>query len=76
MEKELVEYIAQNLVNDPAQVRVDSRKSGASTILELRVAPEDMGRVIGKQGHVANAIRSLLYVVSTRKNTPIILDID
>ena len=76
MEKELVEYIAQNLVNDPSQVQVHSRKSGASTILELQVAPEDMGRVIGKQGHVANAIRSLLYVVSTQKNMSIVLDID
>ena len=76
MEKELVEYIAQNLVNDPSQVRVRSRKTGSATILELRVAPNDMGRVIGKQGHVANAIRSLLRVPATRKNTHIILEID
>lgn len=76
MEKELVEYIAQNLVNDTAQVRVRSRKTGSSIILELRVAPEDMGRVIGKQGRVANAIRSLLNVVASRQNTRIVLDID
>ena len=76
MEKELVEYIAQNLVNDPSQVRVRSRKAGASTILELRVAQEDMGRVIGRQGRVANAMRSLLRVVATRKDTRIVLDID
>ena len=76
MEKELVEYIAQNLVNDQSQVRVRSRKTGSSTILELRVAPGDMGRVIGKQGRVANAIRSLLQVIATRKDTRIVLDID
>lgn len=76
MEKELVEYIARNLVNDPSQVRVRHRKTGSSTILELRVAQEDMGRVIGKQGRVANAMRSLLRVIGTRQNTRIVLDID
>ena len=76
MEKELVEYIAQNLVNDPSQVNVRSRKTGSSTILELRVASGDMGRVIGKQGRVANAMRSLLRVIGTRNNTRIVLDID
>lgn len=76
MEKELVEFIAQNLVNDPSQVRVKARKTSSSTILELRVAKDDMGRVIGKQGRVANAIRSLLKVVATKENTRIILEID
>jgi uncharacterized protein len=76
MEQELVEYIAQNLVNDPEQVQVKSRRTSSSTILELRVASGDMGRVIGKQGRVANAIRSLLRVSATRKNTRIILEID
>lgn len=76
MEQELVEYIAQNLVNDPSQVQVKSRRTSSSTILELHVASGDMGRVIGKQGRVANAIRSLLRVSATRKNTRIILEID
>lgn len=76
MEQELVEFIAQNLVNDPSQVRIKSRKTSSSTILELRVAKADMGRVIGKQGRVANAIRSLLKVVATKENTRIILEID
>lgn len=76
IEEELVEYIAQNLVNDPSQVQVKSRRTSSSTILELNVAPDDMGRVIGKQGRVANAIRSLLRVIAKRKNTRIILDID
>ncbi|MFW5773038.1 MAG: KH domain-containing protein [Phototrophicaceae bacterium] len=76
MEQELVEYIAQNLVNNPEQVQVKSRRTSSSTILELHVASGDMGRVIGKQGRVANAIRSLLRVSATRKNTRIILEID
>ena len=76
MEKELVEYIANNLVNDQSQVRVNSKKTGSSTIIELHVASEDMGRVIGKQGRVANAIRSLLRVVAVREDTRITLEID
>ena len=59
-EEELVRYIAENLVNDPSQVTVKPRKKGRLTILELRVAPDDMGRVIGKSGRVANAMRALI----------------
>lgn len=76
MPKELVEYIAQNLVNDPSQVHLKEKRTSSSIILELRVAKSDMGRVIGKQGRVANAIRSLLRVVSTKDDIRIILEID
>ncbi|MCU0480846.1 MAG: KH domain-containing protein [Anaerolineae bacterium] len=76
MAKELVEYIAQNLVNDPSQVHLKEKRTPSSIILELRVAKSDMGRVIGKQGRVANAIRSLLRVVSTKDDIRIILEID
>lgn len=76
MERELVEYIAQNLVNNPDEVRVKVRRTKSSTILHLHVARDDMGRVIGKQGRVANAIRSLLRVVSTQQDRRIILEID
>jgi hypothetical protein len=76
MEQELVEHIAKNLVNDPSQVRVNRRRAGSATVLELHVAPEDMGRVIGKNGRVANAIRSLLRVVGSQKNRRVILEID
>lgn len=61
--KELVEYIAKTLVNNPDAVSVTEINRRSVVILELRVAPEDMGRVIGKDGRVANAIRSLLRVV-------------
>ena len=60
--KELVEYIAKTLVNNPDAVSVTEIDRRSVVILELRVAPEDMGRVIGKDGRVANAIRSLLRV--------------
>jgi predicted RNA-binding protein YlqC (UPF0109 family) len=60
--EELVGYIAKSLVNDPSQVKVRQRNSSSATVIELRVAPEDMGRVIGREGRVANAIRALLRV--------------
>lgn len=76
MSRELVEYIAENLVNDPSQVQLKEKKTSSSIILELRVAKSDMGRVIGKQGRVANAIRSLLRVTATKEDIRIILEID
>lgn len=76
MERELVEYIAKNLVNDPDQVEVKSKQTSSSIILNLHVAQDDMGRVIGKHGRVANAIRSLLRVAAVRKDTRVILEID
>lgn len=64
--KELIEYIARSLVDDPTQVRVMQRKKGESTEIALKVAQEDMGRVIGRNGRVANAIRILLQVAAAR----------
>lgn len=73
--KELVEYMAKSLVEDPSQVHVIERTSGSSTFLELEVAQEDMGRVIGKNGRVANAMRSLVRVVAAKNGTRVTLDI-
>ncbi len=73
--QELVEYIARSLVDDPSQVRVTEVEGSSMIIYELRVAPEDMGRVIGKKGRVANAIRTLLRVVSARLSKPATLEI-
>lgn len=64
--KALIEYIARSLVDDPTQVSVGQRKKGDSTEIWLRVAKEDMGRVIGRNGRVANAIRILLQVTAAR----------
>ena len=59
-EEDLVLYIAKNLVNSPDQVSVARKETGRSVVLELSVAPDDMGRVIGRSGRVANSIRAVL----------------
>ncbi len=73
--KELIEYIAKALVENPDMVRVQEIAGGTSIIYELSVAPEDMGRIIGKQGRVANAMRTLLKAVATREGKRAILEI-
>lgn len=73
--QELIEYIARSLADDPSQVRVTEVEGARMIVYELRVAPEDMGRVIGKGGRVANAIRMLLKVVSARQDKPATLEI-
>jgi predicted RNA-binding protein YlqC (UPF0109 family) len=73
--KELIEYIARSLVDDPLQVSVNQTRNGAKTQLELRVAKEDMGRIIGKSGRVANAMRVLLRVAAARDGKQAALDV-
>ena len=73
--KELIEYIARSLVDDPSQVQVEQDRSGNMVRLELRVAREDMGRVIGKNGRVANAMRMLLRVAAAREGKQANLDV-
>ena len=73
--KELIEYIVRSLVDDPTQVKVSQSKKGDGMELSLRVAKEDMGRVIGRNGRVANAIRILLQVAATREGKRVFLDI-
>lgn len=73
--KELVEYMAQSLVNDPEAVVVDEVKGASATIYELSVASNDMGRVIGKQGRVANAMRTLLRVAAVKEGKRVTLEI-
>ena len=58
--EELVRYIASSLVQDPDQVRVSAVDGENAVVIELRVAPDDMGRVIGKQGRIAKAIRTVV----------------
>lgn len=73
--KELIEYISTSLVDDPTQVKVEQGRRGGQFILKLQVAKEDMGRVIGKSGKVANAMRALLRVAAAREGKQAILDI-
>ncbi len=73
--QELIEYIARSLVDDPTQVEVRQQQNGATTEIHLRVAKEDMGRVIGRNGRVANAIRMLLRVAAAREHKRVNLEI-
>lgn len=63
MEENLVQYIAENLVNAPEEVSVNRKDTGRSVVIELKVASDDMGRVIGRNGRVANSIRALLRAI-------------
>lgn len=73
--KELIAYIAESIVNSPNDVQVQEIEGEKMTIIELRVAPDDMGKVIGKQGKTARAIRSILSAASARHNKKAVLEI-
>ena len=73
--KDLVLYMAQSLVDDPTQVRVTESPSGPDVTLELRVGPGDMGRVIGRQGRVVNAMRALVQLCAARDGRRVQLEI-
>ena len=73
--RELVEYIAKALVDDPSKVRVEEVSGPNSTILELHVAPEDVGRIIGRNGRTINAMRTLLRVMAVRQGKRVVLEI-
>jgi len=73
--KELIEYIAQSLASDPDSVRVIESVEEGQVILRLEVAPEDKGKVIGRQGRVAQAMRVLLRVAAVKDGTRAMLEI-
>jgi predicted RNA-binding protein YlqC (UPF0109 family) len=73
--KELVEYIAKALVDLPAKVEVVAMESQSSVILELKVAPEDVGKVIGKGGQTAKAMRKILSAAATKLHKKSLLQI-
>ena len=73
--KELLLYVAKQLVDDPEAVTVTEREDGESTVLELHVAPEDMGKVIGRQGRIAKEIRTIIKAVSQRDGKRVTVDI-
>ena len=75
MEKELVEFVVKSLVDAPDEVSVNVIEGEKSTILELKVAQEDVGKVIGKQGRVAKAIRTILSASATRDGKRATLEI-
>ena len=73
--KELVEVIAKALVDDPESVVVNQREEKKTTVLEVRVAESDMGKVIGKQGRIAKAIRSVVKAAAAKEDKKVIVDI-
>ena len=73
--KELVEFIAKALVDEPDQVRVNEVQGEKITVIELRVAPGDLDKVIGKQGRTANSIRTLLNAAATKLGKRAVLEI-
>ena len=73
--QELVKYIAQTLVEHPEAVEVVEKDGAESTILELHVAPEDMGKVIGRQGRIAKAIRTVVKAATAKNEKPVFVEI-
>ena len=72
---ELVKYIAMNLVDKPEEVKVEVKEGENSTIIELTGAPDDMGKVIGKQGRIAKAIRTVVKAASVKENKKYVVEI-
>ncbi|MCX7786856.1 MAG: KH domain-containing protein [Spirochaetes bacterium] len=75
MEKELVAYIAKALVDEPDKVEVNMIEGEKSTILELKVSPNDIGKVIGKHGRIAKAVRTILSAAATKTGKRVVLEI-
>ena len=73
--KEIVEVIAKALVRHPEQVRVEAADDRNGTVYALRVSPEDMAKVIGKQGRIAKAIRTVVKAAATRENKKVNVEI-
>lgn len=73
--EELVRYMAKSLVDHPDAVEVHTVEEPASTVIELRVAPEDMGKVIGKQGRIAKAVRTIVKAASAKSEKPVYVEI-
>lgn len=73
--KELVQYLAKSLVNNPDAVEVIETQGETASVLELKVAKEDLGRIIGKQGRTAKSIRTILNAAASKANRKVVLEI-
>ena len=73
--KELVRIIATSLVDHPEQVEVTEKETEKALVIELKVAPEDMGKVIGKQGRIAKSIRIVVKAATTKDDKKVVVDI-
>lgn len=75
MTAELVEMIAKSLVDAPDEVSVSISEDKQTTVIQLKVAPGDMGKVIGKQGRIAKAIRTVVKAAATREKKKVVVEI-
>lgn len=75
MEKDLIEYIAKSLVDDPSKVSVSEAEGERGPVIQLKVAENDMGKIIGKAGRIAKSIRTILSASSTKNGNRYSLDI-
>ena len=73
--EEMLRLLVKELVSDPDQISINKREEGNTTTLELKVAPEDMGKVIGRQGKIAKSIRTLMKAYGAKNNQKINVDI-
>ena len=73
--KDLIDYLAKSLVDNPDAVEVKETQGEAASVLELRVAKEDLGRIIGKQGRTAKSLRTILNAAASRVNRKVVLQI-
>ncbi len=73
--KDLIDYLAKSLVDNPDAVEVKETHGEVASVLELRVAKEDLGRIIGKQGRTAKSIRTILNAAASRVNRKVVLEI-
>lgn len=74
--KEIVEVIAKSLVDHPESVRVEEREEGNEVFLDLHVEEDDMGKVIGRQGRIAKALRTVVKAAATRENKKVSVEIN
>ncbi len=73
--KELLEYVVKSLVNNPENVRIEEEENGDEVVFSVYVDPSDMGRIIGKGGRIAKAVRALMKAASFKENKRVIVDI-
>lgn len=73
--KDLIEYVAKAIVNEPEEVVVSEEASDGGVVIKLQVAPDDKGRVIGREGRVAQAMRTLLRVTAAKEGSRVRLEI-
>ena len=76
MYKELLEYIAKNLVSSPDKIEISEIENEGKTVLKLKVAKDDMGRIIGKEGRIIRSIREIIYAYAAKEGKKVSVDVE